>query len=394
MLIANGLIYTENGNFKKGNIEITDGLISDIVLETNANKCDSIQASCSDVYDASDCFVIPGLIDLHFHGAMGCDLCDCSIDSLKTIAKYELSEGITTICPATMSLPLSKISDIIQTVVSYKNSPSANGANLAGINMEGPFINSDKRGAQNADHIISPSIEAFRELLTSSQGLIKLVDIAPEVSGATEFIKEFHDKVRISFAHSCADYETAYQAFASGICEVTHLGNAMNQISSRLPGPVIAALENENTMVELIADGVHLHPAMLRLYFRLFGSDRIILISDSMEACGLKDGQYKLGDQDVTVKGKLATLSVPDNTVIAGSVSNLMDCVRTAVKVAGIPFEQAIKCASANPAKVLNIYDTTGSLSVGKRADIVILNKNLSVRKVVNNSALKNPQIN
>lgn len=413
MIIANGLIFTENYEFKKGNIEIENGHIVKISFDTISESEKSNESAGidnpSDYFDAKGCYIIPGLIDLHLHGAMGCDLCDATISSIRTIAEYERSQGITTICPATMSLPLEKVSSIINSVKDfiafYGSNNSNRTATIAGINMEGPFINPAKCGAQNKDYICSPDINDFEQLISKSDNLIKIVDIAPELDGAKELIEKYRDKVRISLAHSLADYDTAKDAFESGICQVTHLGNAMEPITSRMPGPIVAAMENESVMVELIADGIHIHPAMVRLIYKIFGDDSIILISDSMEATGLDDGEYELGGQKVTVKGKLAYLSesayIAQNSaetatcenetetikstnepVIAGSVSSLMDCVKTAAFQMHIPLESAIKCATANPAKALGIFAETGSLSIGKRADIVILNKELDVLKV------------
>lgn len=425
MIIENGLIFTEENIFKKGNIEIENGRIKGIVFDDSAssnispnttdyagNATDSTIAntnvntnanSTPEHFDATDCYVIPGLIDLHLHGAMGCDLCDASVSSIEAIAKYELSQGVTTICPATMSLPLKDIKAIINSVEKYNTKPVADAANVVGINMEGPFINPDKCGAQNKDYICPPDLSNLEQLFNESNKLIKIIDIAPETEGAKELIDKYKDNVRISLAHSCADYDAARNAFESGVCQVTHLGNAMEPMTSRMPGPIVAAMENESVMVELIADGIHIHPAMVRMFYKLFGDDRIILISDSMEACGLDDGEYQLGGQKVTVKGKLAYLSKsanpsndsssitdltsmlatsPKAPVIAGSVSSLMDCFKTAVLQMNIPIESAIKCATVNPAKALGIFNETGSLSVGKQADILVLNKSLEILKI------------
>ena len=381
MIIKNGLIFTEENIFKKGNIEIENGRIKAIVFDNSASS----ENSSPECFDATDCYVIPGLIDLHLHGAMGCDLCDASVSSIETIAKYELSQGVTTICPATMSLPLKDIKTIIASVEKYNSNTAENTADVIGINMEGPFINPEKCGAQNKDYICSPDSTDLGQLLNEANNLIKIIDIAPEAEGANELIEKYKDQVRISLAHSCADYDTARNAFESGVYQVTHLGNAMEPMTSRMPGPIVAAMENESVMVELIADGIHIHPAMIRIFYKMFGDDRIILISDSMEACGLNDGEYQLGGQKVTVKGKLAYLSESDYKkapVIAGSVSSLMDCLKAAVLQMNIPIESAVKCASTNPAKALGIFNETGSLSVGKQADILILNKSLELLKV------------
>lgn len=196
-----------------------------------------------------------------------------------------------------------------------------------------------------------------------------------------DFIEKVSDRVRVSLAHTTADFETAKEAFRRGANHVTHLYNAMPPLSHRAPGVIGAACDDEKVMVELICDGIHSHPAVVRTTFKMFGDDRIIMISDSMMACGLEDGQYTLGGQDVTVYGNKATLTQEGN--IAGSVTNLMNCVRTAVKEMGIPLESAVKCAAVNPAKAIGLYDRYGSLEIGKKADVVLLDKELNIQYVI-----------
>ena len=209
--------------------------------------------------------------------------------------------------------------------------------------------------------------------------MIKLVHIAPENEGAMEFIEEMKDDVVISIAHTVADYDTAAKALELGASHVTHLYNAMPPFSHRAPGVIGAARDDEKCHVELICDGVHIHPSVVRATFAMFGRDRVILISDSMRATGLTDGQYTLGGQDVFVKGPLATLA--DGT-IAGSATNLMGCLKVAVQKMGIPLEDAVGCATANPAKEIGIYDRCGSISEGKDADFVLLDADLNVKAV------------
>lgn len=196
-----------------------------------------------------------------------------------------------------------------------------------------------------------------------------------------ELIEKCHDQVVISLAHTCADYDTAMKAFDAGASHMTHLYNAMPPYSHRAPGPIGAAADKEKVEVELITDGVHIHPAAVRTTFKIFGDGRIILISDSMRATGLEDGDYTLGGQDVKVTGNRALLA--DGT-IAGSATNLLNCMRTAVLKMGIPLESAVKCATANPAKCVGIYDEYGSISTGKKADVVLLRKeDLTVKQVI-----------
>ncbi len=364
MIIRNGKIFRENAQFVEGDLFIQDGKIA-------------MEAS-GEIIDATGLYVIPGLTDIHFHGCVGYDFCDGTKESLENMAEYELSNGVTTICPASMTFSEEQLAEIFQNAADYDN---RTGATLVGINMEGPFISMEKKGAQNPKYIHKPDAEMFERLQEKAGGLVKLVDIAPETEGAMEFIEKEAGNVCVSLAHTAADFDTAQKAFEKGACHVTHLYNAMPPYSHRAPGVVGAACDNEKVMVELICDGVHIHPAAVRTTFKMFGDDRIILISDSMRACGLDDGQYTLGGQDVTVRGNVATLTKEGN--IAGSVTNLMNCVRTAVKKMQIPLESAVKCATANPAKSIGIYEQYGSLTPGKVADVVLLDENLEIKYIV-----------
>ena len=339
------------------------------------------EAACTegDVVDASGCYVIPGLVDLHFHGSAGADISDGDLAGLHKMGAYEASRGITALCPATMTLPEDVLMRAAQAASAYE--PAADEAALVGINMEGPFISPSKVGAQNPDYVRNPSAEEFRRLQEAAGGLFKLVDIAPEEPGAEEFIREMADEVRISLAHTCTDYDTAVRAFELGARQLTHLYNAMDPMHHRKPGPIPAAVEHGEVTAEIIADGVHIHPAMVRLAFQLFGDDRMILISDTLRAAGLEDGTYDLGGQDVTVRGPVATI---DNGALAGSVSDLMRCLTVAVRDMGIPLASAVKAASAHPARALGLDAERGAIEPGKVADAVLLDKEtLDLRAVV-----------
>ncbi len=340
------------------------------------------EAACAEggeTVDASGCYVIPGLVDLHFHGSAGADISDGDLAGLHKMGAYEASRGITALCPATMTLPEDVLMRAAQAASAYE--PAADEAALVGINMEGPFISPSKVGAQNPDYVRNPSAEEFRRLQEAAGGLFKLVDIAPEEPGAEEFIREMADEVRISLAHTCTDYDTAVRAFELGARQLTHLYNAMDPMHHRKPGPIPAAVEHGEVTAEIIADGVHIHPAMVRLAFQLFGDDRMILISDTLRAAGLEDGTYDLGGQDVTVRGPVATI---DNGALAGSVSDLMRCLTVAVRDMGIPLASAVKAASANPARALGLDAERGAIEPGKVADAVLLDKEtLDLRAVV-----------
>ena len=338
-----------------------------------------IADSCADneVYDAAGCYVIPGLTDLHFHGCMGADVSDGDADGLETMAKYELSRGVTQICPAGMTLLEEQLIKVCSVAAEHRDAGKP-GAELVGINLEGPFLSMAKKGAQNGEWLHAPDVAMFRRIAEAGRGLVKLVSIAPEEPGAMEFIDELKDEVTISLAHTTADYDTALEAYKRGARETTHLFNAMPLFSHRAPGVVGAAFDSPACNVELICDGIHIHPSVVRAVFKMFGPERVILISDTMRAAGMPDGDYTLGGQAVKVNGKLATLV--DGT-IAGSVTDLMSCMCTAVGF-GIPLADAVRAAAVNPARVLGIFDRVGTLDAGKTANAVVLDENLDVKAV------------
>ena len=328
-------------------------------------------------YDASGCYVIPGLTDVHFHGCRGEDFSDGSPEGLEVMARYELSRGVTQICPAGMTLLEDQLVRICQVAAAHRAADKP-GAMLCGVNLEGPFLSHAKKGAQNGAWLQAPSTQLLQRLLKESKGLVKLVSVAPELPGAMEFIEAAEESVTVSLAHTTADYDTSMEAFRLGARQVTHLYNAMPPFSHRAPGVIGAALDTPGCNVELICDGIHIHRAVVRATFKMFGAKRVILVSDTMRAAGMPDGQYTLGGQDVVVKGKLATLT--DGT-IAGSVTDLMGCMKTAVSF-GIPLEDAVRAAAVNPAKAIGIYSRCGSLEPGKRANLVILDQNLEIKDV------------
>ena len=375
MIIRNALVYGEDKTFSRLDIRIEEDVFTEI--------CPSLAPSENEsVLDADGLYAIPGLIDIHFHGCMGHDFCDGTVEAIDAITRYEASCGVTSVCHATMTVSPESLVQVMDAARTYNESPARPGqASLVGINMEGPFISEAKKGAQAAEHIRLCDEALFCSLQERSGGLIKLVDIAPENEGAMEFIDALHDKVTISLAHTTADYQTAKEAYDRGARHATHLYNAMPPFTHRAPGVVGAAFDSPHCRAELICDGVHIHPSVVRATFQLFGDDRMILISDSMRAAGMEDGQYTLGGQDVAVKGKYATL-VSDGA-LAGSVTNLMDCMRTAVKEMQIPLESAIACATMNPAKAIGIYDRYGSISTGKIANLVLLDQDLNLRQVI-----------
>lgn len=379
MIIKNIKVYTEDKTFADGKIIIREGVFEEIIIgQTTASD---LELQDTEIVDGKGCYAIPGLIDMHFHGCMGDDFCDGTKEAIARIAEYEASIGVTAMAPATMTLPVEELEQILKVAAEYKKG-ATKGADLIGINMEGPFISSAKKGAQDEKNMILCDIEVCQRFLNASDGLVKFVGIAPEESeNSLEFIEKMKDKVNISLAHTNADYDKAKAAFDAGANHAVHLYNAMPAFTHREPGVVGAVSDSRHVTAEIICDGVHIHPSTVRATFKMMGENRMILISDSMRATGMPEGQYTLGGLDVNVVGNRATL-VSDGT-LAGSVTNLMDCMRTVVKKMGIPLETAVACATMNPAKSLGEYDRYGSISKGKKANVVLLDEELDLQMVV-----------
>lgn len=377
MIIDNVYVFTPDKAFVKGGIILDGDKIRQVYEEKAAPQLSG------DVMDGKGCYAIPGLIDLHFHGCKGDDFCDGNKDAIGRIAEYEASVGVTAIVPATMTLPVEELEQILHTAAEYKKeTKDCRKADFLGINMEGPFISPAKKGAQDARNILPCNVEICDRFLKASEGLVKFIGIAPEESdNAAEFIREVHERVNVSLAHTNADYDTAMEACREGVNHAVHLYNAMPAFTHRAPGVVGAVFDSKDVMAEIICDGIHIHPSVVRATFQMMGADRMILISDSMRATGMPDGQYTLGGLDVKVVGRLATL-VSDGA-IAGSATNLMDCMRTVVKKMDLPLETAVACATINPARSLGVEEQYGSLEAGKKAHVVLLDRDLELKAVI-----------
>ena len=382
MIIDHVKVFTEDKKFTDGGIVIKNGTIEQVYTEGKRPQTED------EVLDGKGMYAIPGLIDLHFHGCKGDDFCDGSRDAIARIAEYEASVGVTAIAPATMTLPVEELEQILRVAAEYKKGPhSKKEADFVGINMEGPFISPAKKGAQDERNIIPCDVKVCERFLEVSEGLVKFMGIAPEESeNAVSFIEAVKDKVNVSLAHTNADYDTAMAAFNAGADHAVHLYNAMPAFTHRAPGVIGAVYDSKHVMAEIICDGVHIHPAAVRATFEMMGEDRMILISDSMRAAGMPDGSYTLGRLDVNVVGNRATLA--SDGAIAGSVTNLMDCMKTAVKTMNIPLETAVACATINPAKSLGIDAEYGYIRAGKKAHIVLMDQELNVQQVIKDGEL------
>ena len=366
MIIKRGKVFQEDGSFLEQTLYVNAHRLVD-----KAEYQDD-----GEIIDAEGLLVLPGLVDIHSHGAAGEDFSDGNPEGLKKILRYERSCGITSYCPTSMTFPKERLRQIF---ASIKGAQTEEGAKVVGINMEGPFLDPAKKGAHVEKWIAAPDVAFVRELNQDVDGLVRLVTLAPNMDGAEEFIKEMHEEVCISLGHTAADYDCASRAMKFGAHHVTHLYNAMQPFGHRAPGLIGAAMDDPECMVELICDGYHIHPSAIRAAFRMFGPERVILISDSMRATGMENGTYELGGQEVTVKDRKAVLK--DGT-LAGSATNLYGCMCKAVEF-GIPLEQAIMAATANPARSIGIFDRVGSIRIGKQADLLLVSENLELKRVI-----------
>lgn len=366
MIIKRGKVFQEDGNFLEQTLYVNDHRLVD-----KAEYQDD-----GEVIDAEGLLVLPGLVDIHSHGAAGEDFSDGNPEGFKKILQYEKRCGITSYCPTSMTFPKERLRQIF---ASIKGAQTEDGATVVGINMEGPFLDPAKKGAHVEKWIAAPDVAFVRELNQDADGLVRLVTVAPNMDGAEEFIKEMHEEVCISLGHTAADYDCASRAMKLGAHHVTHLYNAMQPFGHRAPGLIGAAMDDPECMVELICDGYHIHPSAIRAAFRMFGPERVILISDSMRATGMENGTYELGGQEVTVKDRKAVLK---DSTLAGSATNLYGCMCKAVEF-GIPLEQAIMAATANPARSIGIFDRVGSIRIGKQADLLLVSENLELKRVI-----------
>lgn len=369
MWIRGGKLLNDEFRFVKSDIKIC------------GDKIEAIGKCYEDAQiDASGCYVVPGLVDTHMHGAQGKTFIDFDEDTYAAIASFEARNGTTSLVP---TLSAAKEEKLLSSVCFLRNCAENtvdDCAAVRGIHLEGPYFSLKYKGAHLTENIRTPDVDEFDRLLDAAGKYLKLITMAPELPNSDEIIKRACAAgVCVSAGHTDATYEQMCHAFSVGVKQGTHLFNAMRPLSHREPGTVGALLFDKSIKCELICDFVHIHPAVVKLVYQIKGREMINLITDSEIAAGTSDGDYEVNGRVLTVANqKIFT----EDGSLAGGYSCLINCVRNLVSV-GIPLEDACMMATKNPAETVGLFREIGSLTPGKLADVLILNKELVPEHVI-----------
>ena len=375
----------------KGNIVLADRIIEGGIVMIEEDKIAGVlthqqemDAAGVEFSDYGEAWIIPGLVDLHLHGALEKDVMDCQEESLSQIAVHQSRCGVTGFLGSTMSAPLQEVLEAVEVmkrasqIQSRLQMPSV----LLGVHVEGPFLSKQKKGAQNPAFIRAMNGVDVNRLIKAIQGLKAVISLAPEVDDHQRFIPKLKKSgFVVAIGHSDATYEQALRSFEKGINHATHLFNAMSGFNHRQPGVVGAVLDSDGVSAELIADGIHVHPAALRLAVARKGTEKLCLITDSLKAAGAGDGVFKWGNMEIDVKGSRATIKESD--VLAGSVLTLNQAVKNMIDWTGVSVSQAVNMASLNPAQVLGLEGEIGSIQAGKTANLAVIDQKFGVVETI-----------
>ncbi|MEW8996594.1 MAG: N-acetylglucosamine-6-phosphate deacetylase [Thermoanaerobacter sp.] len=367
LLLKHGEIYTQNEIIYNGDLLISNGKISSIGKNLSTND--------AEVIDLKGKKIVPGFIDIHIHGGVGHDTMDATYEALNAISIHLAKHGVTSFCPTTMTMDIPYILNALKNINETMKKKTA-GAQILGAYVEGPFISKEHKGAQDEKYIIPPDKNLFDEFLEIAGGNIKVIALAPEKDPDGSFVEHVTKKgVKVSLGHTNATYEEMKNGVEHGATIAVHTYNGMKGLHHREPGALGEVFLDDRIYSEVISDFIHTHPASVKILIKIKGTDKVILISDAMPACGLGDGEYIFGGQKVLVKEGVAKL---ENGSLAGSTLTL-DKALANITFLGVPLFEACKMASLNPAKAIGVDNRKGSIKVGKDADIVVLNNDLTV---------------
>ncbi len=367
MLIKNAFVYTTNYDFRKMDVLVEDGKIAEI--------SESINSDCES-FDASGAHLIPGFINIHVHGAIGYDVMETTPDALEKVSVFFMQDGVTSYLPTTVAAPYDETVAAVKQFAAYMKTPHE-GAEVLGVNIEGPYLNMNFRGAHAPQFLAAPSNFSIDGIMEAADGQIKVITLAPEVEGAVEFVKAYKEQFKISLGHGGNDYDKCVAAFEAGATQVTHLFNTMPPIHHRNKGLIHAAFE-AGVYAELICDNVHVDKSVVLMAIKMFGVDKICVITDGVHATGHQDGRYSFAGAPFTVVNGVAK---NDEGNLVGGTATMLQCVKNLVKW-GISLEDAVRMATANPADAIGVADKKGRIDIGMDADLVLLDNELNVKKV------------
>ena len=369
MILRNCKIIDPFYVIEAGYIEIENSFIKDV----GAGK--KVEGE-----DLSGLIVLPGFVDSHIHGALGFDTMDADESGLKRMEQFLYSKGVTTFLPTTMSCPFENLVRTLDFIKDYKAKyPSTS---VEGVHVEGPYISQEKKGAQNPNFVRPPKIEEVKQLVENYKDIIKVITIAPEIENAIEAIKIFEQSgITTSLGHSAATYDEFFKGYMAGSRRMTHFFNGMSPFHHREVGLVGGGLIHEDMYIELICDKIHSTPEAIKLVFKNKDLDKVILITDSMRATGLKPGEYELGKQKVIVNETSARLT--DGT-LAGSILTLNEAVKNVISITGFPLKDVLKSAVTAPLNSIRLYDR-GRIRKGFKADLVVIDEKLDILMTIKN---------
>ena len=380
IVIENGVVHAAEGPIRDGVVLIEAGAIRAVGPRDAVEIPDSSRR-----LDAKQGHIVPGFLDIHFHGALGYDLMNATLADLEAITRFLPKYGVTAFTPAIITAPIEEILRALDLARQVLQRPRLAGAEILGVHIEGPYINREMKGAHRADAIRNPTAEEYATILEYGD-VISWVTLAPELPGALELIRALRSKgIMVSAGHTLALEPDIERAIEAGLSHVTHLYGNMGSFRrlnlTRVAGMTELALLDDRLTTEIIGDGYHISPGLMKLAYKAKGAGHLAVVTDASPLVGMPPGEYHLWGMDLILEEEISYL--PDRSAFAGSITTMDRCLRNAVHLMGAPLEDALRMVSATPASILGVADRKGSLAPGKDADVVILNPNLQVTHTI-----------